>query len=413
MLTRRQGGSTQRKHITAAYFLVIMMALSLSMGAQAQTIQEPYIQNVPCEKVSDLEFNGTAANASVTEQVELGPRTTGSNGSAALRTIIHESLTGWSVVNQTGTSNNMTFTNVVATLAPQNMTNLTPRVVIVAHYDSRDVAERDPDANRTSEPIPGANDAASGVAVLLELGRIIPPMDLTYEVELLFTDAEDQNNSSLYGAKHWVNEQTSDEINRTTAYIVADMVGDADLHLTHVYPGDVPLWSTINPLASALGLVETEQDCSGNLGRDVVNLSISTGVIDDHVPALNKGIPAIDLIDIRYGPGAEAFGGYWHTHEDTPDKVSAQSLEDVGRLIELGLRTNAWTYNVELNTELSETDLNDSTQEGGDETIINDNTEETVSRIHPVLAIAGLASIVLALALTMVLGYSVGRAPKS
>ena len=73
------------------------------------------------------------------------------------------------------------------------MDESTPRVVIVAHYDSRDVAERDPDINRTMDPIPGANDAASGVAVLLELGRIIPFMNLSYEVELLFTDAEDQN----------------------------------------------------------------------------------------------------------------------------------------------------------------------------------------------------------------------------
>ena len=69
-------------------------------------------------------------------------------------------------------------------------TPLTPRVVLVAHYDSRDIAERDPDANRTGDPIPGANDGASGVAVLLELGRLIPMMNLTYEVELLFTDAE-------------------------------------------------------------------------------------------------------------------------------------------------------------------------------------------------------------------------------
>ena len=339
-------GSGRLKHATMALLSAFLLLLSTPLGAQAQPVAEPYQNVEPCSFIDDLKFNGTNANASVTEQVELGPRTTGSNGSAALRTLIHQYLPEWSVSNQTGTTNNMTFTNVVATLGPEEMNETTPRVVIVAHYDSRDVAERDPDANRTSEPIPGANDAASGVAVLLELGRIIPQMDLDYEVEMLFTDAEDQNNSSLYGAKHWVSLQSEEQVNRTTAYIVADMVGDADLHLTHVYPGDVALWTTITPLASALGLIENEQDCSGEFGRDVVNLSISTGVIDDHVPALNRGIPAIDLIDIRFGPGAEPFGGYWHTHEDTPDKVSAESLSDVGRLIELGLRTHAWSFDV-------------------------------------------------------------------
>ena len=338
--------SGRLKHATMALLSALLLLLSTPTGAQAQPVAEPYQNIEPCDFIDDLKFNGTNANASVTEQVELGPRTTGSNGSAELRSLIHHYLPEWSVSNQTGTTNNMTFTNVVATLSSEAMNTTTPRVVIVAHYDSRDVAERDPDANRTSEPIPGANDAASGVAVLLELGRIIPEMNLDYEVEMLFTDAEDQNNSSLYGAKHWVSLQTEEQVNRTTAYIVADMVGDADLHLTHVYPGDVALWTTISPLASALGLIETEQDCSGEFGRDVVNLSISTGVIDDHVPALNRGIPAIDLIDIRFGPGAEPFGGYWHTHEDTPDKVSAESLRDVGRLIELGLRTGAWSFDV-------------------------------------------------------------------
>ncbi|DAC21386.1 MAG TPA: M28 family peptidase, partial [Candidatus Poseidoniales archaeon] len=102
--------------------------------------------------------------------------------------------------------------------------------------------------------------------------------------------------------------------------------------------------TTTPPLAAAIGLMDTETDCNGNLGRDIVNMTISTGVIDDHVPALNRGIRAIDLIDIRFGEGAEPFGGHWHTHEDTPDKVSAQSLQDVGSLVELGLRSNAWIF---------------------------------------------------------------------
>jgi hypothetical protein len=321
----------------------------------------------------------------------------------ALRALIHTQLPLWEVANNTYSEDNITFTNVVAKLAPEGMDESTPRVVIVAHYDSRDVAERDPDINRTMDPIPGANDAASGVAVLLELGRIIPFMNLSYEVELLFTDAEDQNFSSgsLYGSKAWVNAQSDAQVNRTTAFIVVDMVGDEFLQLTHVYPGDVALWTTIAPLASAIGLMDTKEDCNGNLGQDIVNLSISTGVIDDHVPALNRGIHAIDLIDIRFGEGAEPFEGYWHTHEDTPDKVRAESLRDVGLLVELGLRSGAWIYDFQSLDEIED----DSTQPEDD--VPNLDEEKMEVERYTGLGITALIGVFGAMVLMVVLSLSV------
>ena len=403
MLTQDRVALHPQKKATAAIILSAFLVLSCASLAQAQTILAPYSPVLPCDFVESLEFNGTNANASITEQVDLGPRTTGSNGSAALRTIIHAQLPQWNVANNTYTEDNITFTNVVANFGPEGTDESTPRVVLVAHYDSRDVAERDPDINRTMDPIPGANDAASGVAVLLELGRIIPFMNLDHEVELLFTDAEDQNYSSgsLYGAKAWVNAQSDEEVNRTTAYVVVDMVGDEFLQLTHVYPGDVALWTTIAPLAAAIGLMDTKEDCNGNLGRDIVNLSISTGVIDDHVPAINRGIHAIDLIDIRYGEGAEPFEGYWHTHEDTPDKVRAESLRDVGLLVELGLRSEAWIYDFKA-LEDSEENLTQP-----DENVQDLNQEEIVLERHTGLAIAALIGVIGAMALMVVLSLSV------
>ena len=403
MLTQDRVVSSPSNKATAAIILSLFLVFSCTSLAQAEIVSAPYSAVAPCDFVESLEFNGTNANASVTEQVELGPRTTGSNGSAALRALIHTQLPLWEVANNTYTEDNITFTNVVANFEPEKMDESTPRVVLVAHYDSRDVAERDPDINRTMDPIPGANDAASGVAVLLELGRIIPFMNLSYEVELLFTDAEDQNFSSgsLYGAKAWVNTQSDAQINRTTAFVVVDMVGDEFLQLTHVYPGDVALWTTIAPLASAIGLMDTKEDCDGNLGRDIVNLSISTGVIDDHVPALNRGIHAIDLIDIRFGEGAEPFEGYWHTHADTPDKVRAESLRDVGLLVELGLRSEAWIYDFESIDELED----DSTQSEDD--VQNLDEEKIEVERYTGLGITALIGVLGAMVLMVVLSLSV------
>lgn len=406
MLMRRAAVPGTEKHPAWALFAALLMLFTLPAHAGAEPVRSPYESVDACAQVDQLEFNGTLANASITEQVNLGPRTTGSNASAALRTVIHQTLPDWNVQNHTYTEDNLTFTNVVATHSYTPVNESTDRVVLVAHYDTRDVAERDPDLNRTDEPIPGANDGASGVAVLLELGRIIPSMNLPYQVELLFTDAEDQNHSHrLYGAEAWVGDQTEEDVNRTTAYIVVDMVGDIYLQMTHVYPGNFELWTTIPPLAAALGLMDTETDCEGNLGRDVVNMSISTGVIDDHVPALNRGIRAIDLIDIRFGPDAEPFGGYWHTHEDTPDKVSAQSLADAGRLVELGLRTQAWTLNVSLNENKEEPAAPSAPD-------APDTVEEPTVEVYAVLGASAGLGLVAALILLLVLNRAVKLNPR-
>jgi hypothetical protein len=179
------------------------------------------------------------------------------------------------------------------------------------------------------------------------------------------------------------------------------MVGDEFLQLTHVYPGDVALWTTIAPLASAIGLMDTKEDCNGNLGQDIVNLSISTGVIDDHVPALNRGIHAIDLIDIRFGEGAEPFEGYWHTHEDTPDKVRAESLRDVGLLVELGLRSGAWIYDFQSLDEIED----DSTQPEDD--VPNLDEEKMEVERYTGLGITALIGVFGAMVLMVVLSLSV------
>ena len=112
-------------------------------------------------------------------------------------------------------------------------------------------------------------------------------------------------------------------------------------------------------------MMESELDCEGNYGEQIYNPNTTRGVIDDHVPANNAGIPAINFIDINYGENASTFGGYWHTHEDTADKVSSESLGYIGNLLELGLITSAWT--------LSPTDTNESTNESNQD----DNTLET------------------------------------
>lgn len=399
--------------------LLILCLCSTPFTAQADKVHSPYQPVEMCGFVDDLSFNGTLANQSVQWQSSLGPRTIGSDASALFRSSVEENVTGWNQENLTHwnvsmheyTVENLTFTNIQASLRPANFSETTPRIVLVAHYDSRDAAERDPDMNRTGEPIIGANDGASGAAALLELARIIPPMQLDYEVELLWTDAEDKNHTphTFFGADAWGGDQTEVDIDRTDAYIVLDMIGDADLQLTHIWPGNGSLWSTITPLAQSLGMVEGHPDCKGVPGVKILDMNTSFGVSDDHLAALEIGIPAIDLIDIRFGPNATAFGGYWHTHEDTPDKVSAESLQTVGRLVELGLKSNAWIWNASIRQYAAETA---ETEPVVEQELNADRDDELEPKSYPLLAFIAGSSVVVLLASILVLNWQFRKTVK-
>ena len=337
------------KSVAISFALVLLLSILNPVNADEIETTSIDENTLNCEGIESLEFDGLRANQSVSFQVGLGPRLPGSNASKALLESFMENNTAWNWTLDKHPYADTNMTNLHGIYTPNvNQTDL-PVVILAAHYDSRDRAERDDDENRTGEPIPGANDGGSGVAVLSELARIVPTLGLEHEVWILLTDAEDQGVvPGMLGAKAWAQGRTQEEIDSIHAFLLVDMIGDADLQINRVYPPKVGLsqtdrlWEAVDDLASSLGLVKDVPACDGSLGIDIVNTDVLDGVIDDHVPMLEVGIPAIDLIDIRYGPNATEWGGYWHTHEDTPDKVSAESLAHVGRILELGLRQGSW-----------------------------------------------------------------------
>jgi len=320
-----------------------------------------------CTVIETLEFDGRNANASVTTQVEFGNRVPGSNASMELRNWFMETRPNFQWTLDPHSREGYNLTNLEGRLIPDDVQENGSVIVLAAHYDSRDRAERDPDPNMTDVPIPGANDGGSGVAVLWELARILPSMGLEHEVWILLTDAEDQGPiPSMLGAKAWAENRSEEDISRIDALLLVDMIGDADLKIYRTHPPNLNnaegnrLWGAVENLSGPLGLLDNITDCNGNPGLDIVNFSRTDGVIDDHVPMLNVGIPAIDFIDIRYGENATEWQGYWHTHEDTPDKVSAESLAHIGRLIELGLREGSWLTSQENLSEVDSPDVDDS-----------------------------------------------------
>ena len=359
MLMPSKDISSLNKTLLLSAIIALLLNNSTLVLASENEQQISYIETVPCDYYGNFSFNSTAANESVHWQVELGPRLPGSNASFTLRESIKENLTDWTFEEETHYREDFNLTNLIATYKPFNSSS--QEIYLVAHYDSRDRAERDDNESLRDIPIDGANDGASATAVLIEMGKIIPQMNLNHTVKLFFTDAEDQGErAGIYGSKAWAENKTDDELSDISAFIVIDMIGDYDLHFTHVWPGTSELWLTIQALAEALGLVEGEEDCLGNPGEDVFDIDTSHGVIDDHVAAFERGVPAIDIIDIHSGEGAEKWGGYWHTHNDTIDKVSADSLGKIGQLLELGLLSNSWILNSDSNetAEINQTEQN-------------------------------------------------------
>ena len=363
--------SNMRK-VANLFFVLILVSQLTSISGQDSNVN----QSENC----DFQFDGEKANTSVSFQTSLGPRVPGSEASSALRDSIKQNLTGWRIIETTHFVDGMILTNLFATWNY----GLGSEVILAAHYDTRDRAERDPNPNLTMTPILGANDGASGVAALIELGRIIPSMNLNHEITLFFTDGEDQGEFPSYlGAKAWSENLSYSEADKIESFILLDMIGDADLTISKAYPGNDTLWERVEESIEYLG-----ETCE-NYNSDYYDNSTMVSVGDDHVWAIAKGIPAIDIIDIKYGPNATAFGGHWHTHNDTADKVSAESLSKIGILVEYGLKEGIW-LDVR-NTPESDSELgvdSEITEKVEDEKIV-ENTSVALLFIAMILIVWG------------------------
>lgn len=265
-----------------------------------------------CVSSAPRHFSGDLAYRHVEAQMASGPRVPGSEGSQQVRAYIVAELErqGWTVETQEFTFRGVPLSNVVARRGEG------PIVLLGAHYDTRRYADQDPDPARRQDPVPGANDGASGVAVLLELARVLGAEELDVQVRLAFFDGEDQGEIAQWpwavGAAYMAQSLTPDEIPRYV--VVVDMIGDADQQLYWEHYSDAGLKQDIWALAEELGY------------RESYTPTVRFPLTDDHVPFLNRGIPAVDIIDFDYP--------YWHTMADTADKVSPQSLERVGRVLE-------------------------------------------------------------------------------
>jgi Zn-dependent M28 family amino/carboxypeptidase len=258
-------------------------------------------------------FDGARAMRDVRAQVAIGPRPSGSAGAREEVALIVRSLRAAGIEDVAVQSPERNVVGVIPGSAPG-------AVVVGAHYDTKDA-------------IPGfvgANDGASGVAVVLELARALPARLDGPSIHLALFDGEEARGDRPFerdgtrGSRQYVaysragGRQGSPPLDQLHAMVLFDMVGDCDLQLSREATSDRTLYGAF---ADAAGeRFGTAAPFDGGTGG---------GVLDDHTPFLQAGVPALDLIDFTYGPGPPP-GAWWHTAEDTVDKVCADSLDVVG-----------------------------------------------------------------------------------
>ena len=269
------------------------------------------------EKLWD-KVSGEKALAHVQRLVDFGPRPPASEALEKSRKYIEQQLrdSGWEVARQSFSDETprgkMTFVNLIARFrGKQSKTPSNQTFLLCSHYDTKIFDEI---------KFVGANDGGSSTGLLVELARVLAETPaLASKIQLVFFDGEEAvetftNSDGIYGSRYFATDLTKTRTaNQFRGGILLDMVGDRSLDIT--LPVDSPSGMAQNIFAAAEAL-----KC-----RDRFTYFDQGVITDDHTPLNSAGIPTIDLIDFDYPP--------WHTVDDTMDKISAESLQTVGRVV--------------------------------------------------------------------------------
>lgn len=276
----------------------------------------------PAQVAPPTEFNADSAMSYIRQQVAFGPRVPGTAGwkSTGDWIVAHMRATADTVLEQTWTYTTtkgakIPLRNIFARFKP----NATERILYVAHWDTRPEANSETDPANQKLPIPGANDGASGVALLLAIADALKKAPANVGVDLLFVDGEDYGTFTpdtdvLLGATYFAAHLPSPTY-KPMFGVLWDMIGDKDLQI----------YQEINSVNAAPEVVQRVWAQAREFGYDKYFIpEARTPITDDHVPLIAVGLRIIDVIDIDYD--------HHHKLSDTVDKVSVESMRIVGNV---------------------------------------------------------------------------------
>jgi Zn-dependent M28 family amino/carboxypeptidase len=257
-------------------------------------------------------FDSTKAYQHLREIVSIGPRPSGSPGIARTREYVIGQLKaiGIPVAQQAFVAKtpigDIPMVNLIATIPGARK----ERIAITGHYDTKLFREL---------RFVGANDGGSSTAFLIELARVLKARPNAFTIELIFFDGEEATlrdwgvADHTYGSQHYVDAaRRNGTLSTLKALVLVDMIADRSPRF-------------MRESASTPWLTDIIWSTAQKLGHGAIFSNASTPIEDDHVPFLNAGVPATDIIDLDYAP--------WHTEADTLDQTSARTMQVVGDVV--------------------------------------------------------------------------------
>ena len=312
-------------------FKILIVVFLFSCNSKTEKhVETPVVNNTPQVKIP--EFNADSAYLFVKAQIEFGPRVPNTKAAANCGDYLIQKMKQWSdtVIVQNGTvtaydGTKLKFRNIISSFNLESKT----RILLFAHWDTRPWSDQD--TVDKDKPSLGADDGASGVAVLMEMARQYSVSKPKIGVDLAFFDAEDwgkegggpeSEDSYALGTQYWA--KNLHVKNYSANYgILLDMVGGKDAQFR--FEG-----LSYN---RARSVVEKVWQAANNLGYSNYFLNQDGGwVTDDHVYVNNIGIPSIDII--HSSPGSRSgFASHWHTHNDNLEVIDRNTLRAVGQTL--------------------------------------------------------------------------------
>lgn len=331
---RRPDGQTMLLGGVVVASLALIIWVVIFSGDETTNGQSP-AANIP---LADLPVDGERAYTYLKQICAFGPRPSGSEGMKGQQKLLadHFQRLGGNVRWQTfrvrhpETGEPVEMSNMIVEWHPDRK----QRILLACHYDTRPYPDRDPDPNKRKGTFIGANDGASGAAVLAELAHWLPQLEGPYGIDFVLLDGEefifdDNRDRDRYflGSQHFATQYVRDPPeHRYRAGVLLDMVGDANLEIYQdqfslEWPDTRPMVHSIWGVARRLGV------------REFIARPHRIQIRDDHLMLRNVGgIPTCDIIDFDY-PRRGSRTSYWHTEADTPDKCSALSLGKVAWVV--------------------------------------------------------------------------------
>ncbi|HYV07765.1 MAG TPA: M28 family peptidase [Blastocatellia bacterium] len=305
--------NTLRRCMLSALFLALF---SIAFGAAGQSVVKQGPVTGARKANPPVQFDAARAYRHVKKLVEIGPRPPGSEAIREASDYVVSELRSYGLkvtedkFQAETTRGQVAMNNLVAELKGKR----SETVLIAGHYDTK------PQAGFV-----GANDGGSSTAAVLEMARVLAKTKPDYTLWFVFFDGEEAfvdwnaNNGmdNTYGSRHMVKKLAADGVlSQVKAMVLVDMIGDMNLDL-------------LRDVESTLWMVNAIWRTARQLGYAKHFLEAEGAYSDDHIAFKNAGVPVVDLIDFNYGPGNR----YWHTNDDSLDKVSGESMKVVGDVV--------------------------------------------------------------------------------